>query len=127
MRHRSPPNGSRTPSSSSPAAAHASPRPVQEAPAAGEEPGWSPESAARLGHHLEDIPVSAPKRFDAATASSGTSLPFRRHMEQAFGQDLSPVRAYLGRQREAESLGAAAVTDGESILFRDSRPDPRVV
>ena len=54
-------------------------------------------------------------------------MPYRAEMETSFGQSFSSVRATTGRADAMASLGAAAATHGEQVVFASSSPDRRLV
>ncbi len=65
--------------------------------------------------------------MDDATSGAPDDLPFRGELESQFGQSLSHVSAYLGRQDALDRLGAhAAARDGE-IAFASGSPDKNTV
>jgi hypothetical protein len=50
------------------------------------------------------------------------ALPYRSQLEEAFGTDLSFVRAILGMQGPCLSLGARAYASDTDVVFREQRP-----
>lgn len=56
---------------------------------------------------------------------SGSTVPFKSEMEQAFARDFSHVRAHTGTEahRASKVLGANAYTVGNDIAFGTSTPD----
>jgi hypothetical protein len=61
--------------------------------------------------------------FADATAGAGEPLPFRAHMEHAFGEDLSGVRVHTGESAAMTSLQAHAAAQGDTIAFASRTPD----
>src|SRR5262245_61301488 len=77
-------------------------------------------AVGRLPQRAEDGAPPAPdprESFARATRGATNELPFRREMEQAFNEDLSGVRTYLGRGENLKELGALGATDGEAMAF----------
>lgn len=62
-----------------------------------------------------------------SSPTSAAPLPFLREMERSFGEDLSTIRAYTGRQSHLDSIGALAAAKGEDVEFRDGAPDRTTV
>jgi hypothetical protein len=60
-------------------------------------------------------------------AATGDPLPYRAEMERRFDADFSGVQASLGRARELRTLGAAAATTGDRVVFADANPGKQVV
>jgi len=58
-----------------------------------------------------------------ATAGGLSALPFRAEMEQAFGEDFSDIRVYLGRKRAMQQIQAGAATQDKTIVFDSASPD----
>jgi hypothetical protein len=50
------------------------------------------------------------------------ALPYRSQLEEAFGADLSFVRAQLGMEGPCVALGARAFAEGDVVVFREERP-----
>jgi hypothetical protein len=74
--------------------------------------------------------VSPASAFDQATSGASSELPYRGHLENAFGVDLGHVHAHLGSTEAKQgltSLDARAATHGSSIAFRESSPSLELV
>lgn len=54
-------------------------------------------------------------------------LPFRAHMEQAFGEDLGGVRVRLGAAEALAGIDAEACAEGEELSFASPHPDKETV
>lgn len=63
----------------------------------------------------------------AVAAPTSGELPYRRELEQAFGEDLSGVIATLGVTDLPTTYGAEAIAQGESVMFAQARPDKATV
>ncbi len=72
-------------------------------------------------------PPDARALFRDATQGAAAPLPHRARMEHAFGQNLSQVRAYLGRAEPLAGLGAHAAAQGDRVAFAAASPDPALV
>ena len=70
--------------------------------------------------------MDAGEAFEQA-ASGGGGLPFQKEMEDAFGADLSGVKATRGQKETLDGIGAKAATDGERVAFADASPDKKTV
>lgn len=54
-------------------------------------------------------------------------VPYRGHLEQAFGTDFSDVSVRFGARRELAQIGANAAAYGRTVVFADTRPDRETV
>jgi hypothetical protein len=82
------------------------------------------EEAAPLLRDGADEPGA---RFAEATQGGGDALPFQKDMERAFGQDLTGVKAHLGRKDALDGHGASAAARGDTVAFASSSPDRELV
>lgn len=62
----------------------------------------------------------------AAVGRAG-SLPFRGRLERAFGESLAEVRVRVGAADATASLGAGALTRGQTIVFGQDAPHQEAV
>jgi hypothetical protein len=108
------------------AAVQGAPGPTAAGPAAGKRPEVAPsfgdlEHAARLGHHLAEIPLHAAV---PAAPQAGRPLPepLRARMEASFGRSFAPVRVH--EDRSVAALGASAFARGHDVHFAPGRYQP---
>lgn len=67
------------------------------------------------------------KAFGDATKDGGGAIPFKKEMEEAFGQDFGSVKATFGKKDDLDGINAKAATDGETVAFADANPDKDTV
>lgn len=100
-----------------------SPSPDQlDAMAAVDEAGLKPDEVNELGDEATAGGDSGGAADGGDIPAGGSPLPHLDLMQQAFGEDLSDVRANLSQQGPLASMRAHAATDGESASFASSAP-----
>ncbi|BAY20852.1 hypothetical protein NIES2100_05960 [Calothrix sp. NIES-2100] len=65
--------------------------------------------------------------FSEATKGQPSQIAFRPEMEDAFGENFSGVKMYLGQSVQMKQLSARAATQGEKIAFASNNPDKKLV
>lgn len=73
---------------------------------------------------------AADDAFRLATSGRPGSLPFRKELERAFGEDFGGVRAFCGgaeAQAGLAQLQARAAAFDRTLVFRDANPDKELV
>lgn len=73
------------------------------------------------------LPGHPQAAMDRATGGAGQEIPYRAQMEEAFGQDLSHVRAHLGQSGGMGALEANAAARGNDVAFASSNPSEELV
>jgi hypothetical protein len=113
---------------------------VAFAPARRDVPGARPPRSpaadlralhAGLGNRILARLLAAPADplpvFRGAARGAAREVPYRREMEQRFGEDFADVRAFTGRRLDLLPLGARAATHGDDVVFGDVHPGRSVV
>ena len=87
------------------------------------------ENQGKIAGDINSSPLVANPltSFSQATKGQPSQIAFRPEMEEAFGEDFSGVKMYLGQSVQMKQLSARAATQGEKIAFASNNPDKKLV